>query len=211
MDHGAAPGFGIVAEGKRKSKLAARSRSIMCATGVPMGGASGGGPAELGKRWPSVVASLAVGATFFALWFWLLPGWLGFRVETAGVARWQWLAAVPSVLGFAVAIRCVWDFGSTGRGTPAPIAPPRRLVVAGFYRYVRNPMYVGFAAGWTGLWVVFGQANPRVIAAVAAVALGVHLFVVFYEEPTLRNKFGAEYEDYRRNVRRWWPRLRAWQ
>jgi len=83
-------------------------------------------------------------------------------------------------------------------------------VVVGFYRYVRNPMYVGFAVGWIGLWVVFGHANPRVIAAVAAVALSVHLFVLFYEEPTLRKKFGADYEEYCRNVRRWWPRVRGW-
>ena len=102
------------------------------------------------------------------------------------------------------------DFGWTGRGTPAPIAPPQRLVVVGFYRHVRNPMYLGFAAGWIGLWVIFGHADLRLIAAVAAVALGVHLFVVFYEEPTLRGKFGTEYEEYRHNVRRWWPRLRGW-
>jgi protein-S-isoprenylcysteine O-methyltransferase Ste14 len=71
-------------------------------------------------------------------------------------------------------------------------------------------MYVGFAAGWIGLWVIFGHPYPRVISAVAAVALGVHLFVIFYEEPTLRKKFGAEYDEYRRNVGRWWPRLRGW-
>jgi protein-S-isoprenylcysteine O-methyltransferase Ste14 len=114
------------------------------------------------------------------------------------------------VLGFAVALRCVWDFGWTGRGTPAPIAPPQRLVVVGYYRHVRNPMYLGFAVGWIGLWVVFGHPNPRVIAAGAAVALGVHLFVVLYEEPTLRKKFAAEYEEYCRNVRRWWSRVRGW-
>ena len=70
-------------------------------------------------------------------------------------------------------------------------------------------MYLGFAAGWIGLWVIFGHPDPRLIAAVAAVALAVHLFVRFYEEPTLREKFGAPYEDYRRNVRRCWPGLRA--
>jgi protein-S-isoprenylcysteine O-methyltransferase Ste14 len=133
-------------------------------------------------RWLTAVASLSVGAAFFALWFWLLPRWLGFSVEMAGAARWRWLAAIPSVLGFGVALRCVWDFGWTGRGTPAPVAPPRRLVVVGFYRYVRNPMYLGFAMGWIGLWIVFGHPDPVLIAAVAAVALGIHLFVLFYEE-----------------------------
>jgi protein-S-isoprenylcysteine O-methyltransferase Ste14 len=163
-----------------------------------------------GHRGFTAAASLVVGAAFFALWFWLLPQWLGFSVEMAGAARWRWLAAVPSVLGFAVALRCVWDFGWTGHGTPAPFAPPQRLVAVGFYRYVRNPMYVGFATGWIGLWVIFGHPNPVLMAAVAAVALGVHLFVVFYEEPTLRGKFGADYEEYCRNVRRWLPRARGW-
>ena len=74
----------------------------------------------------------------------------------------------------------------------------------------RLKVYLGFAAGWIGLWVVFGHADPATIAAVAAVALGVHLFVVFYEEPTLREKFGADYINYCSNVRRWWPRVRGW-
>ena len=175
------------------------------------GGQPGSVPAHgQGGHWPTAVASLIVGLAFFSLWFWLLPQWLGFRAEMAGAARWRWLAAVPSVLGFAVALRCVWDFGWTGRGTPAPIAPPQRLVVVGFYRYVRNPMYVGFATGWIGLWVVFGHANLVAIIAVAAVALGVHLFVVFYEEPTLRGKFGADYEQYCQNVGRWRPRISRW-
>jgi len=163
-----------------------------------------------GDRWPTAIASLLVGGVFFALWFWLLPRWLGFRAEIVGAAKWRWLAAIPSVLGFAVALRCIWDFGWTGHGTPAPVAPPQRLVAVGFYRYVRNPMYLGFAVGWIGLWVVFGRADPSVIAAVAAVAFGIHLFVLFYEEPTLRGKFGADYEVYCWNVHRWWPHLRPW-
>jgi protein-S-isoprenylcysteine O-methyltransferase Ste14 len=133
-----------------------------------------------------------VGVAFFSLWFWLLPQWLGFNVEAAGAARWRWIAAVPSVLGFAVALRCVWDFGWTGRGTPAPIAPPQRLVVVGFYRYVRNPMYVGFFTGWTGLWVVFGRAHTLALEVAAVAVIAVALFVRLYEEPTLRKMFGAE-------------------
>jgi protein-S-isoprenylcysteine O-methyltransferase Ste14 len=163
-----------------------------------------------GVRWLTTIASLAVGAAFLALWFWLLPKWLGFQVDLAGVARWRWIAAVPSVLGFAVALKCIWDFGWTGRGTPVPVAPPQRLVAVGFYRYVRNPMYVGFFVGWVGLWAIFGRANQTAlnVAIVAVAAVG--LFVRFYEEPTLRGKFGAGYDEYCRNVPRWIPRLRAW-
>lgn len=161
------------------------------------------------ENWLTTIASLLVGAGFFALWFWLLPQWLGFRVD-AGTARWRWIAAAPSVLGFAAALRCVWDFGRTGHGTPAPVAPPKRLVAVGFYRYVRNPMYLGFLTGWAGLWVVFGHASLAMIAVACLVMLGVHLFVLGYEEPTLRRLFGEEYEEYCRNVPRWLPRLHPW-
>ena len=163
-----------------------------------------------GTAWLTTVASLAVGAAFFALWFWLLPGWLGFGAAATREARWRWIGAVPSVLGFSVALRCIWDFGRTGRGTPAPFAPPQRLVVVGFYRYVRNPMYVGFFLGWTGLWAVFGQASRGVLLILLAAMAAVALFVKFYEEPTLRKMFGTDYEEYCRNVPRWIPRVRPW-
>ena len=175
------------------------------------GGVGSWHPSEHGPEWPTTVASLMVGAWFFALWFWLLPSWLGFQAEAVRNAPWRWIAAVPSALGFAVALRCVWDFGRTGHGTPAPMAPPKKLVVVGFYRYVRNPMYVGFFFGWIGLWIVFGRANWSTIAGVAAVMLGVVAFVRLYEEPTLRRMFGDEYLEYCRNVRRWVPRVQAWE
>ncbi len=160
-----------------------------------------------GPRWLTTIASLVVGSAFFDLWFWLLPSWLGFRTDTE---PWRWIASLPSVLGFAVAIRCVWDFGRTGHGTPAPFAPPQRLVVVGFYRYVRNPMYVGFFVGWAGLWIVFGRASWSTVGIAVAAVLGVAMFVRFYEEPTLRRMFGADYEEYCRNVRPWLPRIRPW-
>ena len=163
-----------------------------------------------GAHCGTTFASLVVGAAFLALWFWLLPLWLGFKVDAVGAARWRWIAAVPSVLGFAVALRCIWDFGRTGHGTPAPMAPPQRLVVVGPYRYVRNPMYLGFYAGWAGLWVIFGRANVAAIVWACAILAAVALFVMLYEQPTLRRKFGADYEEYCRNVPAWIPRMHPW-
>lgn len=161
-----------------------------------------------GSNLVATIASLAVGAAFLALWFWLLPQWLGFRVDTEGAARWRWIAAVRSVLGFAVALRCIWDFGWTGHGTPAIVAPPKRPVVIGPYRYVRNPM--GFFMGWAGLWVIFGHASVVAILVACAVVMGVMLFVLLYEQPTLRRKFDEEYDEYCNNVHPWIPRLHAW-
>jgi protein-S-isoprenylcysteine O-methyltransferase Ste14 len=86
--------------------------------------------------------------------------------------------------------------------------PPTRLVVTGLYRHVRNPMYVAI------LWMLVGQAlwiGSRALAGYAlAVWLMFHLWVLVYEEPTLREKFGADYAAYCAGVRRWWPRWRAW-
>jgi protein-S-isoprenylcysteine O-methyltransferase Ste14 len=161
-------------------------------------------------NWGTTIASLIVGTAFLALWFWLLPQWLGFTVDTAGSERWRWIAAVPSALGFAVALRCIWDFGRVGHGTPAPVAPPQSLVVVGPYRYVRNPMYLGFFIGWAGLWVIFGRANAVAITWACSAVVGVMLFVLLYEQPTLRKKFGVDYEEYCRNVRAWIPRLHPW-
>jgi protein-S-isoprenylcysteine O-methyltransferase Ste14 len=96
-------------------------------------------------------------------------------------------------------------FAVEGEGTPAPYDPPVRLVVRGPYRYVRNPMYVALA------FMILGIARwmraPGVLVYLAVLLVGFHLFIVFYEEPTLRRVFGAAYEDYLRRVPRWIPRL----
>ncbi len=99
-------------------------------------------------------------------------------------------------------------FAIQGLGTPAPVLPTKHLVVTGLYRYVRNPMYVGVAATILGQGLLFG--NVRVLEYGLFVWLAFHLFVLGYEEPTLRRTFGDKYEEFRRNVPRWIPRLKAW-
>ena len=102
-------------------------------------------------------------------------------------------------------IRFAWR----GLGTPAPIAPTERLILSGLYRHVRNPMYVSVVAIVAGQALLFGQAKLLVYAAL--LWLGFHLFVVGYEEPTLRQQYGPEYDRFVRAVPRWLPRLRPWE
>jgi len=94
-------------------------------------------------------------------------------------------------------------------GTPAPIFPTRHLVVTGLYRHVRNPMYVGVVSVIVGQGLLLG--NVRVLGYGVLVWLAFYLFVVGYEEPTLRRTFGAEYERFCAQVPRWIPRLRPWR
>src|SRR5882724_10126882 len=79
-----------------------------------------------GEQWLTTLASIIAGAGFLSLWFWLLPRWLGLEAKAVDGEPWRWLAAIPSALGFAAALHCIWDFGWTGRGTPVPVAPPQR-------------------------------------------------------------------------------------
>jgi protein-S-isoprenylcysteine O-methyltransferase Ste14 len=96
-------------------------------------------------------------------------------------------------------------FAVQGVGTPAPVFPTRHLVVSGLYRYVRNPMYVAVVSAILGQGFVFG--NARVLGYGAIVWLLFHLFVLAYEEPTLKASFGVEYDAFRKAVPRWIPRL----
>lgn len=108
-------------------------------------------------------------------------------------------------LGVGVYLWCAWDFVFTGRGTPAPIDPPKVLVATGLYRFVRNPMYIAVGLVLGGEAILFQSYNLVVYALLAWLAC--HLFVVFYEEPTLKKKYGAAYEAYCQAVPRWRPRI----
>jgi len=127
-----------------------------------------------------------------------LPAWAPLRVAGAVL-----LAAGVAVLGHAFG-----RFVVEGLGTPAPVAPPARLVVGGLYRYVRNPMYLAVVATIVGQALALGQ--PALLWYAAAVAGATAAFVRWYEEPALRDRFGAPYEAYRRAVPGWWPRRRPW-
>jgi protein-S-isoprenylcysteine O-methyltransferase Ste14 len=116
------------------------------------------------------------------------------------------IACAVLAFGAATYAWCVWDFAAFGRGTPAPIDAPTRLVVRGLYRYTRNPMYVGVLTVILG-WAVLFHAAALVLYALI-VGTCFHLFIVLYEEPHLQRQFGNEYEPYRRRVGRWLPRLR---
>lgn len=104
--------------------------------------------------------------------------------------------------GAAVALWCILTFVFVGKGTPAPFDPPRRLVIRGPYRVVRNPMYIGAALALAGA-ALFHLSFALLVYAVLFL-LACHLFVVLYEEPALRRSFPAEYEAYCRRVGRWW-------
>ena len=139
---------------------------------------------------------------------WSITGWqlrppfLGLEL-TRGIGAIMILAGVPGLVdAFA-------RFALQGLGTPAPIAPPRNLVVTGLYRYVRNPIYVAVVAIILGQAVLMG--DWRLIVYGALLWLVFHVFVVAYEEPTLERTFGREYEAFRAAVPRWIPRMTPWR
>ena len=134
------------------------------------------------------------------------------------ITAWRFQPAPPMLRLLGVALiaaggflllECFGRFAVEGHGTPAPIAPPDRLVATGPYRRVRNPMYVAVVALILGQAALF--ADLRLLGYAAAVWLGFHLFVLLYEEPTLRSAFPADYAAFAAAVPRWLPRLRPWR
>ena len=115
-----------------------------------------------------------------------------------------WPAALIILAGLGLYLWCVLNFAGRGRGTPGPWDAPRQLVVVGPYRWVRNPIYIAAALVIGGEALLF--LSLPLLGYLIVAALGVHIFVVVYEEPNLQRRFGGQYDVYRRSVRRWTPR-----
>ncbi len=135
----------------------------------------------------------------------LLTGWMTHHPPLVVFV----LGALLLAAGGAVLVHAFARFVTEGVGTPAPAAPPERLVVGGLYRHVRNPMYLAVTATIVGQALLLGQYW---LLAYAALFLATTMaFVTLYEEPTLRRQFGEQYEAYRSAVPGWWPRRHPWR
>jgi protein-S-isoprenylcysteine O-methyltransferase Ste14 len=138
----------------------------------------------------------------------VMPGTVGLYVPQAlksggtdlGVA-WRYGGAALGVSGALVYFWCAWEFVSKGLGTPAPIDTPRVLVIQGLYRFTRNPMYAGVAGVIFGQALFYGASTVAIYGGVVLVLFT--LFVFFYEEPVLKRRFGAQYDEYCAKVPRW--------
>ena len=156
-----------------------------------------------------LVRAVTYAALFIGFVLVYLPGrfltWSGVVAPTStGVP--QITGMIVVTIGTVIALWCVLTFVFTGKGTPAPFDPPRRLVIRGLYRFVRNPMYIG--AGMTLVGAAIYYESLSILIYTGLFFLITHLFVVLYEEPILRQTFGDDYEAYFRRVRRWWPTRR---
>ena len=162
----------------------------------------------------TTIAVLARALTYATLFCGLLLVFVPGRVlSTAGVTgpasfgTLQVAGVIVAAVGATLAVWCILTFVVVGRGTPAPFDPPRRLVARGPYGWVRNPMYLGAGLALVGAALYYGSGGLLVYSG--GFLLFMHLFVVLYEEPTLRSTFGADYEAYCRRVHRWWPHAHA--
>jgi protein-S-isoprenylcysteine O-methyltransferase Ste14 len=155
-----------------------------------------------------LVRALTYSTVFIGFLLVFLPAQLLAEAGVTGPTRLgppQLAGMIAAAAGAAIAAWCILTFAFIGRGTPAPFDPPRRLVVRGPYRHVRNPMYLGAGLALSGA-ALFYEAGALWAYAGGFLVL-THILVVSYEEPTLRQTFGEDYETYCRQVRRWLPSL----
>ncbi|MBV8543609.1 MAG: isoprenylcysteine carboxylmethyltransferase family protein [Acidobacteria bacterium] len=152
----------------------------------------------------AVLRSIVVSIIFVSIWTWFVPRWIVGRNAFDETRPFGWIVIA---LGVVIAFGCALEFAWRGIGTPAPFDPPRRLVITGLYRWVRNPMYVGLGVLLLGEAITFPRLTITMLVMIAALWLATTIFIITFEEPTLRSKFGDDYAAYCRNVRRWIPRM----
>jgi protein-S-isoprenylcysteine O-methyltransferase Ste14 len=151
----------------------------------------------------TILRGVVYAIAFVWLWSWLAISVRPFDAQLAVIVP-AWLQPFGYVLADAGALlagACIATFVTIGRGTPAPFDPPREFVASGPYRYVRNPMYIGAAAVILGAGLA--ASSPAILLLALAFLLIMHLFVVVHEEPSLADKFGLSYQQYRTSVHRW--------
>jgi protein-S-isoprenylcysteine O-methyltransferase Ste14 len=142
----------------------------------------------------------------------LVPWWISrwrFQSPLLGFTPFRIIGVVLIATGLPMLLESFKRFALQGLGTPAPVFPTKHLVVTGFYRYVRNPMYAAVVSMILGQALVLGDIHLLEYAGLFWLAT--HIFVMVYEEPTLRSTYGAEYESFCANVHRWIPRLTPWR
>jgi len=162
----------------------------------------------------AVKRASAILGTFFFLFIapgtvaglipWAISGWQ-WRPAFFGEAPLRWFGGVLIILGVPILLDSFARFALEGFGTPAPFYPTERLIATGLYRYVRNPMYLGVLAVIGGQALLLG--DTRLIVYGVIVGFACHIFVIVYEEPELRRRYGAQFDAYRAHVPRWLPRL----
>ena len=147
--------------------------------------------------------------TFAGLIPWGLTGWHPHHTQASAWIPFRVLGAALIAAALPVLVAAFVRFAKEGIGTPAPIAPTEHLVVGGLYRYVRNPIYLAVTALIVGQALLLAQ--PALLWWAAIFFTAMVAFVYGYEQPTLSERFGAEYDQYRHAVPGWWPRRRPWQ
>lgn len=138
---------------------------------------------------------------------WLISGWT-FEAPYPGGDATRFIGAALVFAALDIIVDSFARFATTGKGTPAPTNPTRSLIISGYYRHVRNPMYVAVACAILGQAILFGNDGVLVYGVLVWVVF--HAFVVLYEEPTLAKSFPEAFRAYRANVPRWIPRVTPW-
>src|ERR1700737_211963 len=122
----------------------------------------------MSRRIFALARALIVAPLFISLWTYFVPRWM---VGPQAFANPRPLGWIVMAIGAAIGLPCVWEFAWRGFGTPAPFDPPRRLVVTGPYRWVRNPMYIGMGIALIGAAIVFPHITRTILVMTASLWL----------------------------------------